>query len=446
MKYEELHNPQSESGIIATLIHNPNFIFHSESLEPRDFFDKTNQALFWAIKEIINSGIDNIDDFTLNAKLASNKAIEERVKSADIQNIKDILELSKYATRSTVEAYKDLVRDVQEFSARRNLYLDSQKLSSACLNLDYKSDNLQKLAFEIAEKHILSNAKNKDLKIFADKIDGICTEIEARQNGELKSLQFPFKTLNRYVELEAGELVIFGANAKIGKSACLLTCVVDLLEKGNCILLIDSELSDRLFALRMLAHISGVDFALVKSGKVNDEQREKIKLAKEKIKTFKFFHEYTPLFNDTELLTLFKRVNSLNKVDLLVVDYFKVTQFGDAFATSLSLAKSVDTVKNEIAGSYDIPALSAIQLTKNGEVAMSAGVARNCSTLISITRKTQKEIEQDGGNSFGNSKFSVLLNRNGEQHNEDEYISVDFHGNTLTYREVEKQPIKQIPY
>ena len=38
-EYNKMKNLTAESGIISTLIHNPQFIFYSEQLNPNDFFD-----------------------------------------------------------------------------------------------------------------------------------------------------------------------------------------------------------------------------------------------------------------------------------------------------------------------------------------------------------------------------------------------------------------------
>lgn len=61
-----------------------------------------------------------------------------------------------------------------------------------------------------------------------------------------------------------------------------------------------------------------------------------------------------------------------------------------------------------------------------------------------LSEKTPEEIEQDGPE-CGNKKMRVVLNRNGMQHAQDEYISLRFSGNNILYEEA-KQHIPDTPF
>lgn len=445
-EFDKLKDLNKESGIISTLIYNPQFIFHSENLNKEDFYDQQNMCFYWAIKQLVSSGVKEIDEFNLTNMISTVKWTEDKMKNFDLSRIKEILEFSRVVSRKTIEEYKQLATDVKNLSNRRKLFLDTKILGNLCLENKISSDELQKETFKIAEKYTLSNSSNKEIRKFADKVDELWQEIQDRQNGKLTSIPFHIKELNEYVMMEAGELIIFGASAKEGKSAMLLSSTVDLLKKGLNVLILDSELSDRLYLLRLLAHVSQVPFKKVKDGTANKEESERIEKAKEWIKSVNFYHEYVPVFNDQDVMMLFKRANCLNKIDVCVIDYFKQTTGTDAFEVSMNLSNFVNTIKNELAGVYKIPVISAIQTTKNGDVALSKGVIRYCSTLIAIRRKTQEEFIKDGGADYGNSYMSVKINRNGAQQNEGEHISVDFIGDLLTYKSAKKQPEKISPY
>lgn len=446
IRFEELCSPAAESGIIATLINKPQYIFHSEDLQPKDFADITNSYLFWGIKELALNGITKIDDYQLSTILSSKKAIESQVKPLEQNIIQSTLELCEYGCRHSVEEYKLLVKDVLDYKTRRELYVGTQKLSVACLLDNIKSKELDDMLYSLTEQNSVASSRNQKIEKFSNKLDKLWQEQVSRQDGTLTTIPFHIKELNEYVEMEAGELIIFGANAKVGKSAMLLSCTVDLLKKGMSVLVIDSELSDRLYMLRLLAHITQIPFKVIKDGNGTIEQKEHIEQAKEWLKSCNLYHEYVPVFNDTEVLSMFKRINHMNKIDVLVVDYFKTTNGADAFSVSLNLSGFVNTVKNEIGGIYGIPIISAIQTTKNGEVALSAGVIRYCSTLITIRRKNSKEFITDGGEDYGNSYMQVIINRNGKQQTENEYISVDFTGDTLTYQSAKNQPEVKVAY
>lgn len=446
MEYKDLYNPQAESGVISTLIHNPTFIFHSEELEPRDFYDQTNQAIYWAIRDIALSGNYVIDDFSLTTKLASNKAIEARVEKANISSVKDILELSKYAAQSSVEAYKDLVKDVQEYSSRRRLYLDAQKIISACVSEKYTSEDLQHLLNSAVDNYDASATHGREIISFDKKVDPLWQRLEDRHSGKIVCRPFHIKELNEYTQMEDGEMVVIGGHAKTGKSALLLSCTVDLLKKGETVLVIDSELSDDLYFMRLLSHLSEVKFRTVKDGGENAEERIRINEARDFLKTAKLYHEFLPICDKNEIASIFRRVNNENRITVLVIDYFKADfDSKDAFSTSVTLTGLVNFCKNEIAGVYKIPILAAVQTSQTGNVSFSSGVITALSTLCWLHLKEKQEVVSDTSE-CGNAKLTVLYNRNGAQMQKDDYIDLQFDGDIITYRSPTKQHIKTDPY
>ena len=129
---------------------------------------------------------------------------------------------------------------------------------------------------------------------------------------------------------------------------------------------------------------------------------------------------------------------------MLIVDYFKGSGEGDAFNSYQELGRFVDTVKNKICGDMNIAGIGAAQANSTGRLADSAKIARNASTIAMITDKTPEEIEADGPE-CGNKKLRVVVNRNGAQMTQDEYIDMMFDGNHISYEQA-KQHIPQAPF
>jgi hypothetical protein len=126
------------------------------------------------------------------------------------------------------------------------------------------------------------------------------------------------------------------------------------------------------------------------------------------------------------------------------VDYFKSSGEGDAFGTYQELGRFVDLVKNGICGDMDIAGIGAVQATTTGRVAESDKINRNASTIALILDKSPEEIEADGAD-CGNKKLRVVLNRNGEQMSDGEYIDLLFEGNKILYSETKQHAMTE-PY
>ena len=441
----DLKSIQAEAGIIATLLYNPTFVFHSENLSPRDFSDVKNGCLYWGLRELAEQGTDTIDAFILSNILSSNKAVKEKIEQIPIKSLHELFDLSADVARSSINEYKLLVDEVLDLSIRRQLYHQTQRMSAACLNVKNDGSEISTQIYQLTEEVMQKYAQIHELKSFGEKLDEIWADIERQQNGDVMTVPFVFPALNDYVQIEEGELVLFSAYAKVGKSVLLLTETVDLMRRGKCVVVVDSELTDKLYTLRLVSHVSKVPIAVVKSGNYDASQKRAIEKARAWIKEQKLYHFYLPEFSASEVLMLTKRVNVVQKIDVLVMDYFKNTSSGNAYDVSNALGLLVDMVKNQICGGMHIAGLGACQSDRDGNVALSQNIVRNASTLVSITRKDNKDIASDG-EQCGNTKMQVRFNRNGAAHTEDEYIDMDFVGDILTIKQADEQHEVVTPY
>lgn len=79
MDEREISNITSESGLIATLIHNPSFVFYSENLLPNHFTDKQNACMYLAISNLAQQSVETIDAYNIISSLESSEATRKLV-------------------------------------------------------------------------------------------------------------------------------------------------------------------------------------------------------------------------------------------------------------------------------------------------------------------------------------------------------------------------------
>lgn len=434
----------SESGIVATLVFHPEFSFFSEELTPHHFTDEANGYMYYAISELAKKNVERIDAYNilniLNAK-TSTKAVTEKILTVD--TINGFLDTAEYIARSSEEEYRLLVNNVLNTAFRRDTY----KKLVECENMCFEDNltNIEEKIYSSLDEVMMQFSTTNEIPQYKDVIDELWDQVVSRQNSGVSGIPMMFPSLKDYVTLEPGELVIVGASAKTGKSALMLGQAVDLLKRDLSVLYIDSELNSRLFTTRLISHLTKIEFARVRSGRYSEEEADVIKTAIEWMKTRKFTHIYMPIFDGKAIYTAAKRMkHSSDGLDAIIVDYFKSTGDGDAFNTYSELGRLTDLTKNSICGQMSVIGLGAAQATESGKLADSAKIGRNASTIIMLQNKTQEEIEADGIPE-ANRKLRVVLNRNGPQMSEKEYIDIHFDGNTMTYTET-RQHEEQTPY
>lgn len=443
MRADEINALESESGIIATLIHHPDFIYHSDSLLPSHFTSTQNRCIYIAIGKLADNGIKNIDTFNIMESLSSCEGTKRYADELTIEGVNELISVSEFVARHTENEYLMLVSNVVDAAFRRSVYV----VLGECQNICYHNsvEDLAQTIYSKLDNIMVDFTSTDEIPEFKDVADDLWQEIEDHQDGKGAGTPFKFKTLNEFVTLENQELVVVSAPKKGAKSMFTLNEAVDLLKQGKSVMYIDSELSDRLFMCRLVSHLTKIEFKRIRKGAYNEEEREKIREAILWIKSQRFVHLYMPIFETNAIYRAVKKIShKFGKLDVLIVDYLKATGDTDAFATYAELGKLTDLIKNNIAGAMDIAALAAAQLTDGGKLADSAKIARNASTVLTLLDKTPEELAADG-EKCGNKKLIVQFNRNGGQHSHGEYIDINFNGNICLLEEADQHdPV--LPY
>lgn len=437
---EKVSSIESEAGVVASLIKNPDLYFYAEELQSKHFLNDENRTVFTGIVELAKRNIKNVDPYNIVEALNSNEKTAYLAKNISIDQLKEMIQMADVLARTTPEEYKLLANNVLDAAFRRDTISKLDECRALCL--DRKQQDLEQKIYGLIDNITTEYSTKNETPQFGDVVDKYWDEIVDRQQEGYSGIPFKFKTLNDYATIEPGELFIFGAGAKQGKSMILLNCAIDLLRKNKSVLYIDSELNDRLFTARVLAHLSGITYRKLVSGQYTEQEKENIVAAKEWMKTKKFTHIYLPMFDQHTIYTTVKKLYHSQGLDVLIIDYFKGSSEGDAFNSYQELGRFVDLVKNKICGDMNIAGLGAVQTTVNNKIADSAKIARNASTIAMIYEKTPEEIQRDGVE-CGNKKLQIVFNRNGEQHQEGDYIDLRFDGNHILYEEAKQHEVEQ---
>lgn len=443
MRAENINSLESESGVIASLIHHPEFSFYSEQLLPRHFSNNDNQCIYAAICRLAERDIKQVDAYNIIEVWNSQEALRAASENITVDRLQELIEMSDILARHTIEEYKLLVNNVFDAARRRETFQSLRDCESKCF--DRNLDNFQQAIYSNIDNVMTEFSYADDIPIFGDVIDDIWDDVVAHQDGQECGIPFKIPSLNEYVTIEPTELVVVGAPAKGGKSMFMLNEAVDLLLRGKSVMYIDSELSDRPFLCRLISHLTKIKFNDVRSGNYTEVQRGLIAKCIQWIKTQKFVHMYMPVFDQQTIYTAVKKIaHQFGELDVLIVDYLKATGNSDSYATYAELGNLTDMIKNNIAGAMKIAGLAAAQLTDSGKIADSRKIVNHASTIIKFLSKTPEEIEADGAE-CGNKKLIVEFNRNGMQHAPGEYIDIHFNGNIIAIEEAQ-QHVPRTPY
>lgn len=432
-----LKDDLAEAGVIATLVCHPEFLFKGTPLKARYFYNIDNSCIYWAISELVKSGVSNIDGINLSNMLNSNKKVSKIMRKHNITDINEFIRLCESSARESDEEYALLAKKVKELAFKRVYCGLMNDLLSEC-DSEIDLSELNSTTYSKLSKLTQEFLTDENVELFGNKVDALWEEIESRRNENgLFGIPSKFPLLNNYLTYEPTELVLLKARMKKGKSALMMNEAIHKIKMGTPTVYFDTEMADRLFFERMLANVSNVNLKAIKSGTYTEEEFERINKAKQWIKEQPFVHIYDPQFTNDKIYATCNILMYKMGLQFVIFDYMK-SNTTDSSAQYNELGGKCDFLKNNIAGDLNLAVLAACQLNRNGDVADSDKIERYCSASLLWRNKTAEEQALDG-QSCGNYRLSVTLNRLGEQMQDNEYIDFVFDGNKMRIDEAKNQ-------
>lgn len=415
----------AEVGVITTLIKNPSFMAHAEFLKARHFFEPENQSIYWAISELSKQGVDEIDAFNLTQKINSTKSTQARLANVGgDDHIRKLVDDAGFTCRSNPEEYKALAKKVSEFGFRRKLQSTLKGYEKECLNVDKPLNELNSMIItdlsDIGNKFI----GNNEFQLYGDKIDGIMERIASRRHGGVYGISPTWDCLKPFITYVPQDLYVYMGRYKSGKSLVLASEMVTQASEGKNVVMFDTELDDDLSTLRLLSIKSGIPIDDLKIGKILDHNEQDYLNGLHFLKNGSFHREYSHSWTPASIQQrLEQTIHKLGSPEIFIFDYIKNIEKKNTSASELSnyLGNFTDFIKNSICGKHDMVGLTAVQISRSGEIASSDEIARYATAGIEFRRKTMEEIVADGVE-CGNYAMEVKFNRSGASHQGGDYL------------------------
>jgi len=444
----EVTDVRAEGSILGTLLGDLSSIVHCELLKPEHFSDPINQCIYQAIWDIYEQGVKQINEMTLYTQLNSYKDVPKLLERLTLDYVKEYREKYMMVGLSDPTQLQFQVNRVMSLAFKRDLFLSITKFEDVAL--DPSKDNVVEITNLITcdvdrlnEKYILS----ENAETFDDRYKDLWQNILAKRNEDgTYGIPSKYDVINDYFTYEPGELYVVVARMKHGKSAFCLNELIDKLDKGYPCLYLDTENTEEKFFIRLLAHKANVDQRLIKSGNYDSRCEPYIQRAMRWIeeKGKLLCYRYDPAWTPDKIYTVCKTMKHKINFQFMVYDYMKDTESAAMGEQYNRLGNLCNFLKNNIAGKFHVPVLSAAQEGRGNQgknpsqmhIADSDKIARYLTVAMHWRRKTPEEVDTDGTN-CGNYCLSIPISRDSNMTADDEYLDFDFHGSTMRIEEAQ---------
>lgn len=423
----------SENIVIGALMNDINLILEMTHLKVEYFTSKVNKMLFTVIKRLFKAGSESIDIADVYALVESDK---KTLKLLNDNGGMELLEiLHTMGEDKSIDDVKVHVENIRKSAFKNEL---SDTLTSLQGNIAASGSKSIGGIYNDIEKEILSlkgkYSSTNHMELIGNRMDSIMAELDREANKTFSGFPTGFPLLDKYVTYEKGEMVVISAPAKFGKSQYVVDLVYRLcICQKVPIAVIDSELSDRFFTVRLIARITNLPFKYIKNGQYKDEDwaYKKVQDAIKLIKEAPLMHEYFVGWTKEEIKLELKRMKIQHNLQIVVWDYLKINNIEENQQERIELAMLTNFLKNEIGGDLNV---AVVALAQTSDYSKSEGglrifgsnqIKQYCSTVIYMVRKTKDQVANDYGDLGGSMYMFIKENRNGQQMT-DESIGINF--------------------
>lgn len=418
---KKITNQSSESIVLGGLINNLSWILELSDLKVQYFSVDINRILFKTLKRLYKNGLINCDIVDIYAMIEDNP--EDLEVLEEVNGIDYIQTLAQLTSEKVLDDIKAHCKTVVECAYKTELGSTMEKLSLYVENNITKSkeDLTKQVESEILELRAKYGTNNK-LDLLGNRMTKILGELEKEAGRDYAGIPTGFPLLDKYVTYEKGEMVVFSAPAKFGKSQWVVDMVYRLCIIGRLpIAVIDSELSDRFFVVRLISRITGFQFNFIKTGRYKDypQAKAKVDMAIKEIENAPLMHEYVVGWDKETVKNELKRMKIQHNLQMVIWDYLKIESIDASQSERLELAMLTNFLKNEIAGTLNVSVVALAQTSdysnseNNLRIFGSNQIKQYASTIVYMMRKTQEQISRDLNEFGGNIMMYVKENRNG---------------------------------
>lgn len=351
----ELNDDVYKDLIGICLIDNKKIPYISTKISVNDIPNGIYKIIYSTIVDLYNIGVD-VDIVTTSNRLSNIGKLKD---IGGRNTINDIAMSSPMSFK-----YKDVVKEV----VKQNTY---RKISSILdeFKKDFETaDTLQETCLNYCSKitnTINGNIDDDNIDTLSDSADEVIEDLLASRTKGCVGIDCGFPSLNYIIGgLQKGKMYIIGARPSMGKSAFAMN-ISEYVSKDNNVLFISLEMSKKEYAQRLMIGRAGVDISMINTGRISDEQIEKIRKQKEYLDSLNLYIESKSPCKVSDIeLAIINLQSTKGSCDLVVVDYLQLLSPSTNVRNRENEVAEISREIKSLAVKYNIPIIVLSQLSR----------------------------------------------------------------------------------
>lgn len=315
------HDLEAEQAVLGSMLTDKDAVISAiEKLKVDSFYRDDNKIIYESILNLYNRA-EPIDIITVKDELASLGKFEQVGGLEYLAGLPD-----KVPTTANVEKY---IKIVEEKAVLRNLI----KTANEIIELGYDPTEEVDHIMDSAEKKIFDIMQDKSQKGYTpikDVLVDSFTQLEELYNRKQHITGVPtgFTELDyKTAGLHTSDLVLIAARPAMGKSAFALNIAANAALKANVPVVVFSlEMSKEQMVNRILCSEAMVDSNKVRTGKLDEEDWEKLAGSIGPLSEAEIYIDDTPGISVMEIRAKCRKLKLEKNIGLVVIDYLQLVQ------------------------------------------------------------------------------------------------------------------------
>ena len=355
------YSAEAEQAVLgAIIIDNSMFDNVLDYIKTADYFYVSlHKLIFTAMQEMMNIG-QSIDFVTLLNKLKQNSGFEEATGKTYLVDLVDNcpapsnagsyakIVADKYKLRMLITASREIIDDATAAEDETSVLLDSAEQRIYDIRSDSEKGGLERIGSVLLQTFERLDSLNREAD---ESVRPVSTGI-----GDLDRV---ITGLNR------SDLIILAARPGMGKTSFALNIARNVACKSKkAVAFFSLEMSKEQLASRLLSAEALVGGTKLRTGKLSDEEWQRLVPASDVLKNANLYIDDTPGITITEIKS---RLRRLREIDLVVVDYLQLMSSTRRIESRVNEISEITRSLKIMAKELNVPVITLSQLSRASE-------------------------------------------------------------------------------
>lgn len=365
---DEVKNYENEEAVIGAVMRGGLPVYNrvKEILKPEMFGWQSFGAIWEAIGKLEERGM-GIDTITVGDELERLDRMKDivygqwsgRMLLADLRAKGDPRHIETYA------------ENVQDYHVKKYLAEFAVKINYWSRNGRRAPDIVQDVVTEMGKIVLYSSRANEHTFDAAQSASAAYDETDKASRGLIVRVPTGIMDLDKKLSggFEGTDLVLVAARPGQGKTALLITFILNMMREGKPVLLFSLEMNHKQIAQRLISQITGIDLQRLRAGKLREDEWTKHAAAVDELANMRDMLTTIdmPSMRIGNIRQMVRREMSIKKYAIIMVDYIQLAEADEKEERRQVEVGRISKGLKNIAKELDVPVLAAAQLNRASE-------------------------------------------------------------------------------